>query len=107
MKTHELAAVPDNFIARKGALPQMLMHAAISELAAAGESALAAKLEALRVKWSAEVRRAAALGPRVTRRKRLQYAFLRLGDAVGVTPLEQAKACVAGMRAEAEGTDCA
>lgn len=94
--------VPQNFVAQKGELPQVLMHVAIAELAAAGESELAAELEELRVRWSKAVRQKAALGPQVPRRKRLEQVLLRLGTAVGVTPVEQAKACVRGLCEEAE-----
>jgi hypothetical protein len=88
------------FILQKGQLPQLLMHAAIAELAGAGESALAAELEQLRVRWSTAVRRRAAIS--LSRRQRLQHVMLRLGTAVGLTPLEQAKASVRGLREEAE-----
>jgi hypothetical protein len=97
MTTHQ------NFVAQKGQLPQPLMHAAIAELTAAGEGELAAELEELRERWSKAVRRRARLGPRPGRRDRLEELLLRLGNAIGLSPLEQAKACVRVMREEAEG----
>lgn len=91
-----------NFVAQKGELPQVLMHVAIAELTAAGEGELAAELEELRERWSKAVRRRAALGPRPGRRDRLEQLLLRLGNAIGLSPLEQAKACVRLLRQEAE-----
>ena len=95
-------AVYRNFVAQMGELPQTLMHVAIAALAAAGEGELAAELEELRERWSKAVRRRAALGPRPGRRDRLEQVLLRLGNAIGLSPLDQAKACVRLLREEAE-----
>jgi hypothetical protein len=95
-------AVPKNFVAQTGELPQTLMHVAIAELTAAGEGELAAELEELREQWSKAVRRRAALGPRPGRRDRLEQVLLRLGNAIGLSPFEQATACVRLLRQEAE-----
>jgi hypothetical protein len=100
MKSPE--AVPKNFVAQTGLLPQTLMHVAIAELTAAGEVELAAELEELRERWSKAVRRRALLGPRPGRRDRLEQMLIRLGNAIGLSPLEQAKACVRLLRQEAE-----
>lgn len=93
-------AVHRNFVAQKGELPQRLMHVAIAELTAGGEGELAAELEELRMRWSAAVRRRAALGPAVSHHQRLEHVLIRLGTAVGLSPLEQAQACMPQLQAE-------